>query len=81
MARLLLQRHETELKPIYLSLVILAVVGCKQQSAPAVGASGQTPLTQKLQSMTPEQRTEYAKTHMDEFRNSASLPVIPAKKP
>ena len=81
MAGLLLQRFEAKLKPIITCLVILAVVGCKQQSAPAASAGGQTPITQKLQSMTPEQRTEYAKSHLDELRSSTSMPSVPAKKP
>jgi hypothetical protein len=58
-----------------LFLVLGALAGCSKQPAPNSAEPGKAPdaLTQKLQSMTPEQRAEYARTHMDEITASAGL--------
>ncbi len=58
-----------------IGLVLCALAGCSKSAAlaPAGSNVSQAPLTQKLQGMTPEQRTEYVKTHLDEVSASAGL--------
>jgi hypothetical protein len=58
----------------------ICAVGCGKPAAPPAGQTNpQAPLTQKLQGMTPEQRTEYVKSHMDEVAGAGSV-GIPKKK-
>jgi hypothetical protein len=73
MARLLFQHQQAKLKHLAIMLVLVTLAGCSKPSSQQTAASSQTPLTQKLQGMTPEQRTEYVKTHMDEVAGSAGI--------
>ena len=60
-------------KLIYL-LPVIAVVGCGSSPAPAAAPSGKgDALTQKLQAMTPDERTAYVKSHMGEVTASANV--------
>jgi hypothetical protein len=79
MARLLFQHQQTQLKLILASLTMLVAVGCAKPANPTVAGAQETSLEKKLQGMTPEQRTEYVKSHMDEVAASASVGV-PHKK-
>ncbi|MDR3690523.1 MAG: hypothetical protein P4L46_14185 [Fimbriimonas sp.] len=70
------------MKTVCSILVVIAAVGCSKP--PSAGSDAtvtpQTALTQKLQGMTPEQRTEYAKAHLSEVTASAGLPSVPQKR-
>ena len=79
MARLLLQPHKAQLRSASLAIVICFAGGCAKPSGQPSGGPAPTPLTQKLQTMTPEQRTQYVKTHMDEVAASAGATGIPRK--
>lgn len=91
MARLLFQHRKTQLKhplpaglirilPAVVFVVVLLAAGCSQATSQAAKqTNAQAPLTQKLQSMTPEQRTEYVKSHMSEVAGAAAVNVPRSK--
>jgi len=64
---------------VLIATILIVSAGCSKQAAPSPAATNGTPLTQKLQGMTPEQRTEYVKSHMDEVAAAGSMGV-PHKK-
>jgi hypothetical protein len=69
------------LKLIASLLVSCILVGCAQPTKEARARSGQTPLTQKLEGMTVQQRVDYVKTHMDEVTGSTGMRSTTHKRP